>query len=284
MTALLKQGSLSFRSGYKQQTRWGISEAGVFTLECAGAPLVLASLVGTAPESTMLLGLAMVGLAIVLLFLHLGHPRRAWMAVRNVRHSWISRGTLALGGFLGLGVLYAALRAGSTLPAGAELPIRWALVVTGLFIPLYPGLVLSSSPAIPFWNSGLLPVLSFVQGFATAACLLPALAAPAAPIADLATGLVIAHAIVIALHLGAMSRRGGAAARSVRLLLVEEPALFLAAGCGLALALPLASAAWLMLGGQAPESALVAVALCRLAGDLALRQAFLKAGLFDPVV
>lgn len=289
MTVLLKQGTLSFRSGYKRQTRWGLSEATVFALECAGAPLVLATLLGAAPASSMLLGLAMVALAIVFLLLHLGHPWRAWMAVRNVRHSWISRGTLALGGFLSLAVLYFTLRAYNALPAEAEAPARWVLVIAGLFIPLYPGLVLSSSPSIPFWNSGLLPVLSFVQGFATAAFMLLALATPDATIAgltitDLSAGLVIAHVIVTALYLGAMNRRGGAAARSVRLLLIEEPVPFFATGCVLAMALPLAFVLWLMLDGQAPTSALVVLALCRFAGDLALRQAFLKVGLFDPVI
>jgi formate-dependent nitrite reductase membrane component NrfD len=288
MTIWLKQGELNFRSGYKRQTRWGLSEASVFALESAGAPLVVAALAAGAPLSAMVLGLIMVALAVTLLFLHLGNPQRAWMAIRNIRHSWISRGTIVLGGFLGLGGLYVVLRFADALPADAEWPARYALLIAGVFIPLYPGLVLSASPSIPFWNSGLLPVLSFIQGAASAAIVWLALArepdALGAPLAMIALWLVAAHAVVTALYLVAMRQRSGAAAQSVRLLITGEPFAFLLCGCGLAIALPLAVTAALALGGGMAAPALAATALARLAGDLALRHAFLKVGLFDPVI
>ncbi len=289
MAMLLKQGELNFRSGYKRQTRWGLDEASVFMLESAGAPLVIATLVAGAPVSAMVLGLIMVALAITLLFFHLGNPQRAWMAVRNIRHSWLSRGTIVLGGFLGLGVLYLALRYWGALAAGVESPLRLVLVAAGVFIPLYPGLVLSASPSIPFWNSGLLPVLSLAQGLASAAMILLVLESAdrggaGAILASITLWLVVAHAVVTALYVAAMRRRSGAAAESVRVLLADQPLLFLFCGCGLGIAVPLAFALWLALAGALAAPALVAIALVRITGDLSLRCAFLAAGLFDPIV
>lgn len=289
MTTLLNQGELSFRSGFKRQTQWGVSEASVFTLESAGAPLVIAVLIAGAPTSAMVLGLVMVALAVLLLLLHLGNPQRAWRAIRNIRHSWISRGTIVLGGFLGLGALYVALDFMGVLPAVAERLARYGLILAGVFIPLYPGLVLSASPAIPFWNSGLLPVLSLIQGAASAAMICLALAAGETAVAGLSLaeitlGLIAAHAVASALYLAAMRQRGGAAAESVRVLIKNEPFLFLLCGCTLGIALPLAVTTWLALGGSLMMPALAAIALVRFGGDLALRHAFLKVGLFDPVI
>lgn len=288
MTMVLKQGVLNFRSGYKRQTRWGRSEASVFALESAGAPLVVATLATGAPLAAMVLGLVMVAAAITLLFLHLGNPQRAWMAIRNVRHSWISRGTLVLGGFVGLGAFYVLLRFAGAPSTGIEAPIRYMLYAAGVFIPLYPGLVLSASPAIPFWNSGLLPVLSLIQGVASAATIWLASAsgdmAAGVPLPLVVLWLVLTHAAVTALYLAAMQQRSGAAARSVRDLIAAQPLAFWACGCGLGLAVPLAVTLWLALSGPLPLAVVAAAALARFAGDLALRHAILKAGMFDPVI
>ena len=71
---------------------------------------------------------------------------------------------------------------------------------------------------------------------------------------------------------------------AVRFLVTGQRWLFLLCGCGLGIALPLAFVLWLAHGGSVTMPGLTAMALARLAGDLSLRHAFLKAGLFDPII
>lgn len=287
-TSYRQQGKLHFAPGFKLQTRWGMNEAVIFTLEGAGGSLVAASLLVGGPLAAVALGTGMVALAIVLLLMHLGHPLRAWRAILNVRGSWVSRGTLVLGSFVALGALRTIAEPLGLLDQGAALAslIAWLLVAGGIFIALYPGLVLSASSAIPFWNSGLLPVLSLAQGTTSGVLLLLAFGGPGVDDPRLLTAgvwLLVAQTVLLGLYVASMLRRGGAGAESSTYLLRGHPLLFAAASCGLGIALPLAllAAAAFGYGGIA---ALALAALARLAGDLALRRAFLKVGMFDPVI
>lgn len=281
MQRYLRQGELDFSVGYKLQTRWGWAEAAIFTLECAGAALFAAALLWNGGTAVLLGGLAMVALAVGLLLAHLGNPQRAWRAVLNVRTSWISRGTIVLGGFLACGALYFAVRlgAGGATGAGIARFLEWILLLAGAFVLLYPGLVLSSSPAIPFWNSALLPVFSAFSGAASG---LGLFLAAGGPVAWAQFWVLAALAIVTALYLAVMGRRGGAAAESAALLLRGDAALFLGAGCGLGVALPVALTFGIATGDGGAALAVLAAA-SRVAGDLATRQAFLKVGMFSPV-
>jgi len=292
MHKYLRQGEPDFSVGYKLQTRWGPSEAVIFTLECAGAALFAAATMAGEQASGMAVGMLLVALAIALLLRHLGHPGRAWMAIRNVRSSWISRGTLVLGGFVGLGVLYLLLRHAGGMDETALVAriLRWTLLGACAFILIYPGLILSASPAIPFWNSGLLPVFSAAGGAASGVALLLAIAPAPVPNTSLARALPLteiwllaALAVVMLIYLTLMLRRGAAAAESASYLLHGHAPLFVLGACVVGLALPMFLWLWNMkVGGDAGIAALAAA--LRLAGDLALRHAFLKVGMFNPVV
>lgn len=269
MTRYLRQGELHFTPGYKLQTQWGPIEAGVFTLECAGAGLIAASLIGEEHAAALAFGLAMIAAAVGLLLAHLGHPRRAWRAILNVRTSWISRGTLVLGGVLGCGVLHLLLGGG-----GVTALLRWVLLAGCGFILVYPGLALSASPAIPFWTSGLLPVVSALSGAASGLALY-ILWAGGPP--NVLSWVLAALALALMLYLVVMARQGGAAAESAALLLRGEAMLFLGLGCGLGIVLPA------LLGLAGGGAAVASAAIARLAGDFATRHAFLKVGMFSPV-
>lgn len=288
MASYLRQGTLKFVPGYKVQTLWGRSEAAVFALECAGAPLVALAVYSGAGLPAVLTGLLMVGVAVVLLLLHLGHPRRALRAMLNLRHSWISRGTVALGAVVLLGGLHVLLALGGATTGALAGTVAVLLACLGAFVAAYPGLVLSSSPAIAFWNSGLLPVLSLLQGASTAMLMVLAFAgarvtAVAGAGAWIAVWLLVALALALALYVASMLRRGAAAAESARYLLQGHPLQFGLVACGLGIAVPLVLALWAAAGG--PLAALcVLAAAARFAGDLALRHAFLKVGLYNPVI
>ena len=166
--AVIKQGALDFSVGPKLQTVWGFREAFVFFLEGLGVTLFIASMILDYVPA-MVVGVALLAIAVVLLLSHLGHPLRAWMAIRNVRRSWISRGTAAIGGFIGLGAAYIAvpLVLGIEMAGWWETLLKLVLALAGVFILLYPGFAMAASPAIPFWNNGLLPILSMINGLAS---------------------------------------------------------------------------------------------------------------------
>lgn len=292
MRRYLRQGEADFSVGYKLQTRWGPMEAVIFTLECAGAALFAAATLLGEKTAGMAAGVTLVAIAIVLLLVHLGHPARAWMAIRNVRTSWISRGTFVLGGFVGLGILYLVLRhwAGLDEAAGFARALRWMLLAASAFILIYPGLILSASPAIPFWNSGLLPVFSAANGAASGVALLIAIAGTsgqAHPLASamplLAFWLLVMLAVVTFLYVASMLRRGAAAEESATYLLQGQTLLFVAGACMTGMALPMLLSLWMVKAGAGAEIAALA-AVVRLAGDFAVRHAFLKVGMFNPVV
>jgi len=286
----LRQGEADFSVGYKLQTRWGVMEAVIFTLECTGAGLFAAATLTGEQVAGMVVGVMLVAAAIVLLLVHLGHPWRAWMAMRNVRTSWISRGTFVLGGFVGLGILYLMLRhgAGMEQTAGIAYLLRWVLLSASAFILIYPGLILSASPAIPFWNSGLLPVYSAANGAASGLVLLVAITdasgrgiPPNLPL--LGFWLLVVLAVLTFLYVASMLRRGAAAAESAAYLLRGEAALFILGACVAGLALPMFFSLWAVTAGASAGIAALA-AILRMAGDLAVRHAFLKVGMFNPVV
>lgn len=290
MERYLRQGRLDFSVGFKLQTRWGPMEAATWTFECAGAMLFAASALAGDLPSGMAAGVVLVAIAIALLLMHLGQPLNAWRAIANPRHSWISRGTLALGGFVVLGGLYVLVRragvAPEAMPAAA---LRWLLIADAAFILAYPGLVLSASPAIPFWNSGLMPLLSLANGTASGIALyllfVPGAARPEAALvagAGFLAWALVALGALVWLQVIVMRTRGAAAAESAACLTRRHALLFWWGACLAGIAVPLAFALWLAEGGGLALIPFLVAA--RLAGDYALRAALLRAGLFEKLV
>ena len=286
---ILRQGRLDFSVAFKVQTRWGRMEAVAWTLECAGAMLFTASALAGELLAGMAAGVALVAAAIVLLLMHLGQPLNAWRAFANLRQSWLSRGTLALAGFVLLGGLYVLLRLAGVPPeATAVAALRWLLIADAAFILAYPGLVLSASPAIPFWNSGLMPLISLANGAASGAALFLLLVPSGAR-----TGAVSAGAVFLAWALIALGTfvwlqvvvtlsRGAAAAESAACLTRAHGFLFWFGACLAGIAIPLALALWLVTGGN--PALIPFLAAARLPGDYALRAALLRSGLFEKPV
>ncbi len=284
---MIEQGTLRFTVGYKVQTIWGIAEALVFALEGVGATLVA---VAVWQEQTVVLaaGIALMAAAVVLLVGHLGQPRNVWKAMRNLRQSWVSRGTLLIGGLIAMGLLQ--LVVGWTALGSAAWVLKAALFLDALAILAYPGFVLSSSPAIPFWNSGLMPVLSFVSGAASGFAVWLAFAAVTGQqdLAQYAQVLLVALGVVAACVFAyvAVQWRGPAASgAAARRLLRREAGLFLGLACVVGLLVAALAAAPVAFGSPAvPAEWLIAAALARVPGDLALRQVFMRVGLYDPVL
>ena len=228
----------------------------------------------------------MVG-AVILLLSHLGKPLLAWRAIVNVRRSWISRGTVAIGVFTGLGCVYMA---GQTIPGlefvrNMNAVLLTGTIVTGVFILFYPGLAMQASAGIAFWSHPLLPVLSFLQGSLTGTVLVGV--ATGEPLTwtienDFTTtcmALIILIALATYVYVRIMRKRGGASKLSADWLVKEERFIFWILAVGLGLVLPGA----VFVSNPANAILLVIVVLVRIAGDVAFRYAVLKVGAFESV-
>jgi len=283
----IKQGDLDFSVAPRLQTVWGVREAAVFFLEGLSVTLFMAfAFLEYVPG--MVASIALLIVAVLLLLSHLGHPMRAWMAIRNFRRSWVSRGTVVIGGFIGLGAVYVGVPAILQIDMGESLTvaIRSLLSVAAVFILVYPGFVMSASPAIPFWSSGLLPVLSLINGLASGlmVVLLIDTKLGSIDLALLEQSILITLGMVTLFFFVTMNNAGAAARLSVTYLMTREPVLFWLLAVGAGLALPIAAIALTVTFDVAPVGLLWIAVAARLVGDVAARYAFLKGGIYEEVM
>ena len=237
------------------------------------------------------LGFALVSLALVLggvvtLLFKLGSPGRAWRAIFRPGTSWISRGVLFVTGFLVCGGLLVTPSLAPWVPALTLLPWRegsaggevlgWLAGLFALLTTIYPGLVVSNSRAIPFWNTPLLPVLFFTYAAMGAAGIGLLGGAGGASMRGLAAGLIVLNAVLLAAYVAAMRRAGGSAQESVRRLgWAPLAAVFWLGVVAVGLAVPLA-----LIGLTATLAPVAGAGL--LIGGFLLRYCVLKAGVYVP--
>ena len=222
-------------------------------------------------------------------FLHLGSPRNAWRALRNVRTSWLSREVLLASLFTG------ALAAAVLLRLREGTPCFAAGFAEGFAGVVGVGLVMTMAGAyrlrtISAWDRASTPLAFFgstlVLGMLAVAAAL-ALQSPDAASGDCASRLLLGALAVLLAGLGAtllwlrrLGRERGAAretfertaGESRRLVAARIVLTALAAGAGLAaLAGPLA--AWLVV------AALVLAAAAETAGRVLFYEARVRSGL-----
>lgn len=222
-------------------------------------------------------------------FLHLGSPRNAWRALRNVRTSWLSREVLLASLFTGALAAAVLLRLREGTPGFAAGFAEGFAGVVGV------GLVMTMAGAyrlrtISAWDRAATPLAFFgstlVLGMLAVAAAL-ALQSPDAASGDCASRLLLGALAVLLAGLGAtllwlrrLGRERGAAretfertaGESRRLVAARIVLTALAAGAGLAaLAGPLA--AWLVV------AALVLAAAAETAGRVLFYEARVRSGL-----
>jgi formate-dependent nitrite reductase membrane component NrfD len=235
-------------------------------------------------------GLVLVLIGAAALFAHLGHPLRAWRVITEAGRAWMSRGALFTAGLVIFGTLALLFRG-----EGLELLILQALALICTFVVvLYTGILFSSINAVPFWNTSLLPILFLLHSLTSAGLLMTALL-------SLAGGGVVAHqrecgavlallasTLVLTQVFARSSSRSEAAQESVRLLttgrlkpIFQRGALL--AGLGLPLLLVMLAYVFRSSGVVSGLFLVIAVPL-RLAGDVSVRYALLRAGVYNPVI
>jgi polysulfide reductase chain C len=272
----------TFSAAPRAQQAWSWLLATWLFLGGTGSGLFLVFIAFGLNREFAVVALALVLTGGVVLLLELGNPLRVWRTIFRPATSWLSRGVFFVICFIISATLLLApaldLLTGTWI--GDE-PFQKVLIsiagICAFMIILYPAFFfLSTSRAIPFWNTWLLPLLfvsyALLGGDAIVLLLSPA-AADVAARADLAAVILnIANAILTVWYLVTMEARGGSARESVRIL-NRAPLAWLAWFCvgGIGMLLPLVAIplAWPMAAG-----------LCILIGGFFFRFCLLKAGVY----
>lgn len=297
----------SFRLEAKPQKSWGIHHAAEFFAIGVGAALYLNELffgveVGEFLGMSLahLLGLGLVGLGGLILISDLGRPERFWRALLNPRTSWISVGAICDSLYMFLDSLYVlpALTWQGEQPLAAFswdsswlfYPLHAVAAVSAFGIIVYPGLVLSSSPAIPFWNTTLIPLQSLSFSFASALGIaMAAQAIQGNPIPEswiLAQTLILLTCLLLTVsHLVNAYQMRGTARESARRLLWGSSAVHLWGGIFLAgLVFPLMLLALGVAQGGIGVNALIAIGVLVQIGNFYSKLGTLKVGLYPPIL
>lgn len=280
--------SHNFTTGVRFNHHLGPQESLSFLGEGVGAALfVVAFFTGqwllAGPGILFVIG------AVVALLGHLGNPQRAWRAMRRVGASWVSRGTVFIGIFVGVAILSVA--AGYLGMTALQFPLAVVALVVAVPVMAYAGMLLRSMRAIRLWRGPFIPLAFVAHSLATALtlawALMPLLAgAQAAPwLQPAAMVSLVVSALLSALHLLRAERSEGVRASFERLFSGDLRATFLVGGgvCGIVVPLVI-MAALPVLTGAAATVLMLAAALCRLYGDFAYRNAVVLAGAYEPVM
>jgi len=157
------------------QKEWGwlIILALFFTGSGAGA-VFFALILGSVTR--MLMGVILVFVGALFLLADLSRPLSGWRVILRPQSSWVSRGALGILIFFVLSILHIVSlflhQGGWTSLSDAPWTTgpAWLIILgvfagtTALFVAAYPGFLLGSMRAIPFWHSAIFPVLFMISG------------------------------------------------------------------------------------------------------------------------
>lgn len=287
-----------FVIGFKTQKWWGTLAAADFFLGGTGAgTFLLAMYLGSVLG--MVIGWLAVAAGAIVLLIDLGRPGRFIRAGSRLGRSWISRGVFLTSLFLLFGFLRVTGQDNGSLPWGTSTDLGLAIgvlaAIGGVGVMMYTGFLLSHSPAIPFWNTTLLPLLFAVYGLSCGAGVVmvalslgggrPAYASLVQPASLWLLGVSL---VLTWVYLLTMASSTVAARESVRMLLrgplwVE----FLIGVTLVGLVAPLALVALVTLSSApaaAPSPVLALAGVLALVGGYLFRRSILRAGVYPPVI
>lgn len=272
--------------GFRRQLEWAGLIAFAFFFGKVGAGLFMISV-----YTNSRLGM-LIGLLIVLVgkggahLLYLGQPWRCWRGMTKPGSSWVSRGLWAM--------TFMTLFAGIALvlPAGSSLfmPVAIIAALFAFIVAIYDGFLLTSSNAIPIWNTALMPVMcmfySFLGGttmtlFLTHFGFIKLTISPSL-LEHTEIALLAVNLIIVVLYLLTNANAGAAGRQSLDLLVkgpYAVPFFALAIGIGLVFTLLMSFFA----GSEAGPGIVAAVTLADLVGHYFIFFLLLKIGIYKPV-
>lgn len=224
------------------------------------------------------------------LLMHLGQPLRFWRAIFNLKSAWISRGVLGAVFCTGFGFIHMVNVAYNILPAALG-SLVFFLAMAGCFlVMIYLGYVLSHSPALTLWNTGLMPFICLAYGLmggVTMTILMGYNSFLAASPDALQLLKTIELILIVATFLMLLSLIHGAAYhsdsgnKSVLLLLKGKYAKYF---IGYVMFLGLVVVGLLAYIGPVQITILLAIAIAELIGDIGLKILLFKTALYEPPI
>ncbi len=221
------------------------------------------------------------------LLAHLGTPLHAYLTPARISTSWISRGVIFVS-FLILFSLIHTIAIFAGIRGGAINLVAVLGIISALGSMVYSGALLSASKGVPFWNSGIMPVLFMFSAMASglAAVLLIGYVGFSANIPDAvslrlaltAVGLLVGEAVVFFFFLYAAYQVPDSRA-SVVALLQKNTFVFGDLILGLLVPFVLMLAVISMKGGGATAGLMVATGALALVGAYLLRSGILSVGM-----
>jgi formate-dependent nitrite reductase membrane component NrfD len=224
----------------------------------------------------------------IFLVAHLGNPIRAYLATSKAGTSWISRGVI----FISLFMLVSIIHIIGILWVGLSGAIVTLLSIIGIIVALgtmvYTGALLSASKGIPFWRSGIMPVLFMFSALATGLAVTvvfvylfgstPFLAGIAHVVALIAAALLLGEAVVILFFLHAAYRLPESRDSAVT---VMKKGSFIVGDVLLGLLVPLALMLYVGFGDAGDNTGILMViaGILALIGGLLLRYMVLSVGM-----
>jgi formate-dependent nitrite reductase membrane component NrfD len=254
---------------------------------------------------------SLVGYLFVMMFklplhlLYLGKPLRFWRTIPPFsgawRTSWIARGVVFTIFFSGFGLMqlftsyllgYTDILTGQALSALYYFDISMK-ICAGIFAVLtgiYSGFMMSYCKSVPFWNTGILPIVILIAGIADGLALIMGIGLFTGDVnfhaMEFASRLILViNTILLAIYLINATYQSSTAELSVRELLSGNVAFIFWVGIVLfGIIVPLMISFISMFTGEATSPLLIAAIICHTAGAFALKYCILKVGIHKPIL
>jgi formate-dependent nitrite reductase membrane component NrfD len=238
--------------------------------------------------------LIVMGLKLPLHLAYLGKPWRFWRAMPPFTNawktSWIARGFFFTMVFSAFG-LFQLITSYVSPGSGIDILMK---VLAGFFCVLtaiYCAFMMSYCKSLPFWNTGLLPVVILNAGIADGLALLIGLGMVTggvnfAAVETVTRILLLVNVLLIATLIMNSSYQSATAGFSSRELIAGRAAVpFWAATILMGIVVPMAiSLQTLWGGGEATHGLMIAAVAAHTIGAFGLKYCILKVGIYEPIV
>jgi formate-dependent nitrite reductase membrane component NrfD len=237
-------------------------------------------------------------------FAYLGKPLRFWKTFppfsKAWRTSWFARGIVftvifVVFGAIQLVLLY--LLAYDVVSGGAYDAVyaaNWVfMVLAGIFVVLtgiYCGFAMSYCKSVPFWNTGLLPIVFLLMGIADGLALIMGVGLVTGeevigPAESVTRFMLIINALLIVSYLVNANYQSTTAELSVKELIRGKLAwVFWLGIVGLGIVVPLVISIVSWFAGEASTGLLVFAIVCHTIGAFSLKYGVLKVGIYRPIL
>ena len=128
------------------------------------------SMLGKSPESVSVglwIGFPALLIGTIFLILDLGTPSKAVLAAMKPGSSWIARGTIIISLFMVFSLIHLVLHHFTTTPDSTRNMVGVFGIIFAIGTMAYTGILLSASKGIPFWRTGVVPVVFVISALVT---------------------------------------------------------------------------------------------------------------------